>query len=523
MNSNILESSPLAVVSCVIIAMVFMVVLLWFQKQKQDETLIEKRRWIESLPSLLSTLGVLGTFAGITVGLLNFNPQDLDKSIPELLDGLKTAFFTSLTGMVCSLILSRIISSAYDKLDGGISDINQASGEIVKAVKAMSESNTNTLNELMAQAKQTANAQVTFYNTLGNILTSLKSDIGTLNTNTNSVLLQAQSQATSLNSLLACAGNIEEELPKSTQGISRLSEGISKVETNILELTDIQNAIATTDEEIRTEVHGLGQKLHDEVVEIEDSMQKTNTLLIEKFNEFSELLQKSNTEALVEVMKKVTEEFQKQMNDLISRLVQENFEQLNNSVERLNQWQIENKEMIASLTAQYREMAENFSQTGSTLTKVGTDTQLLVSDGGKLRQIVDSLSKILIEDTKFIQISQKLESTVSLTQSNMQQFDESTQSLNEWVRKQRNFVDGVNALIVKLEELNSLRNYSEEFWKETRKGMNDGISIIRDGSEQLNTQLTNLDNKFYSRLNATLAELDTCIQAMVNGHKDRRI
>lgn len=523
MDSNILETSPLAVISCITIVMVFMVVLIWFTKQKQDKSLVDKRRWIESLPSFLSTLGVLGTFFGITVGLLDFNPEDLDKSIPELLDGLKTAFFTSLTGMVCSLILSRIISSAYDELDGGVTDINQASREIVRAVTAMSESNTNTLNALKEQAEQTANAQVTFYNTMGNILTSLKSDIVTLNTNTNSMLLHAQSQAASLNSLLACAGNIEEELPINTQGINRLSEGMAKVESNILELTDIQNAIATIDEEIKTEVNGLGQKLHDEVVEIEDSMQKTNTLLVEKFNEFSELLQKSNTEALVEVMKKVTEEFQKQMNDLISRLVQENFEQLNNSVERLNQWQIENKEMIASLTAQYREMTENFAQTGSTLTKVGTDTQLLVSDGGKLRQIVDSLSKILIEDKKFIQISQKLESTVSLTQSNMQKFDESTQSLNEWVRKQRNFVDGVNALIVKLEELNNLRNYSEEFWKETRKGMNDGISIIKDGSEQLNSQITNLDNKFYSRLNATLAELDTCIQAMVNGHKDRRV
>lgn len=522
MNLNIFNTSPLAAWSCVAIVIAAIVVYFWFRNQRQSGKLVEKRRWIESLPSLLSTLGVLGTFLGITIGLLNFNPEDLDKSIPDLLDGLKTAFFTSLTGMICSLILSRIISSSYDEQDGGISDINQASGEIVKAVKEMSESNTNTLKALKEQAEQTANAQTTFYNMLGNILTSLKSDIGTLNTNTNSVLLQAQSQATSLNSLLTCAGNIEEELPKSTQGISRLTEGISKVENNILELTDIQNAIASTDEEIRTEVHGLGQKLHDEVVEIEDNMQKTNALLVKKFNEFSELLQKSNTEALVEVMKKVTEEFQKQMNDLISRLVQENFEQLNNSVERLNQWQIENKEMIASLTAQYREMAENFSQTGSTLAKVGTDTQLLVSDGGKLRQIIDSLSQILIEDKKFIQISQKLESTVSLTQSNMQQFDESTRSLNDWVRKQRNFVDGVNALILKLEELNSLRNYSDEFWKETRKGMNDGISIIRDGSEQLNTQLTNLDNKFYSRLNATLAELDTCIQAMVNGHKDRR-
>lgn len=69
-------------------------------------------------------------------------------------------------------------------------------------------------------------------------------------------------------------------------------------------------------------------------------------------------------------MKKVTEEFQKQMNTLINKLIQENFDQLNKSVERLNQWQQENKEMIASLTQQYREMSNNFEATSSSLTRV---------------------------------------------------------------------------------------------------------------------------------------------------------
>lgn len=57
--------------------------------------------------------------------------------------------------------------------------------------------------------------------------------------------------------------------------------------------------------------------LRSEVDEIEEKMKETNNLLVGKFDEFSELLKKSNTEALVDVMKSVTEEFQKQMNSLI--------------------------------------------------------------------------------------------------------------------------------------------------------------------------------------------------------------
>jgi len=230
-------------------------------------------------------------------------------------------------------------------------------------------------------------------------------------------------------------------------------------------------------------------------------------------------LKKNNTEALVEVMKRVTEEFQKQMGDLINKLVQENFDQLNKSVEQLNTWQVENKEMIASLTKQYKQMADNFDATSTTLTKVGGDTQLLVSDGGKLRQIIDALSKVLIEDTKFIEISTKLAETANLTQDNMLKFDESTNKLNEWVKKQRNFVDSVNILINKLDEINKINDYSEEFWKNTKKGLNDAVNSIRGSVDGLNKEIGVIDEHFYDRLSTTLSELDRCMQAMIQGRR----
>ena len=118
-------------------------IYIWYQKKQGN--LVLKRRWIEQIPSLVSTLGVLGTFFGITIGLLDFNSNDLQASIPKLLDGLKTAFFTSLAGMIGSLFLSRIVSSYFDKQDEGVSDINLAANEIVKAVKAMSDTNRETL------------------------------------------------------------------------------------------------------------------------------------------------------------------------------------------------------------------------------------------------------------------------------------------------------------------------------------------------------------------------------------------
>lgn len=88
-------------------------------------------------------------------------------------------------------------------------------------------------------------------------------------------------------------------------------------------------------------------------------------------------------------------------------------------------------------------------------------------------------------------------------------------SVVEWVRKQRNFVDGVQILIQKLEELNKLRDYNEQFWQNTKRSLEEGVGFITQGSRTLNTQLTALDKQFYARLSTTLAELDACIQAMI--------
>ncbi|QIK38940.1 hypothetical protein GWK36_14140 [Caldichromatium japonicum] len=56
-------------------------------------------------PSLLTTLGILGTFLGIAIGLLDFDPSRIESSIPLLLEGLKLAFSTSIVGIVLAIVL----------------------------------------------------------------------------------------------------------------------------------------------------------------------------------------------------------------------------------------------------------------------------------------------------------------------------------------------------------------------------------------------------------------------------------
>lgn len=542
-----------------IIILLAIVVYVWINKQADNNQLANKKRWIEFLPSLISTLGVLGTFGGITLGLALFDTDHLDVSIPKLLYGLKTAFLTSLAGMIGSMILSRKVSCLYDKEDKGVSDANQAAAVIARSVESMKNDNANALQEVRNEIKaQTAN-QNSFYADMNAFVKGINSYIvnqrGFLQELLNNSDIQKDTLITvsaslnkianneelpaihsDLDKLLVAFGEQGEKVQNMDENLKILKTSISNTSDDVAELKKLNQdisgcltgmadtlgeiatateATSSTEDSILEKFDTFGKFIGDEVDDIERKMGETNTLLTNKFDEFSELLKKSNTEALVGVMKQLTTEFQKQMNSLIQRLVQENFEQLNKSVERLNSWQQENKNMIASLIQQYKDMETDFENSSTTLTKVSADTKALVGDGGKLQQLIAALNKVILENQSYIEVTKKLQETAELTKDNMVKFDDSTNKLNDWVRKQRNFVDGVQMLIAKLEEIEKIKDYGGEFWKETKSKMEEGVGIIRNGSKEIESQISGLDQHFYQRLSATLAQLDACIQAMV--------
>jgi len=82
-----------------LIAVVAIIVgtILWFRKIRHQQ--------VNAIASIVTVIGVLGTFAGIAWGLLNFDTQNIEASVPLLLEGLKFAFLTSIIGIVGSICL----------------------------------------------------------------------------------------------------------------------------------------------------------------------------------------------------------------------------------------------------------------------------------------------------------------------------------------------------------------------------------------------------------------------------------
>lgn len=99
------------------------------------------RNLTNSTPALLTSIGILGTFVGVVIGLLDFDPKAIDSSIEALLDGLKTAFITSLVGMAAAIIfrLVSILRSLLSRSNEKNDDVIVEPKDILNAISLQSE------------------------------------------------------------------------------------------------------------------------------------------------------------------------------------------------------------------------------------------------------------------------------------------------------------------------------------------------------------------------------------------------
>ena len=64
-----------------------------------------RHQQVNTIASIVTVIGVLGTFIGIFIGLWDFDTGNIEASVPTLLEGLKLAFITSIVGIGLSIWL----------------------------------------------------------------------------------------------------------------------------------------------------------------------------------------------------------------------------------------------------------------------------------------------------------------------------------------------------------------------------------------------------------------------------------
>ena len=110
------------------------------------------RRLVEMVPDVLTSLGILGTFIGLVLGLKGFNPvsyEAMASSITSLIDGIKVAFVTSIFGITLSLAFTYWLRGALTSLSESLDNFTDK-----YYLCAVSPTDATAMNHVLANQKE---------------------------------------------------------------------------------------------------------------------------------------------------------------------------------------------------------------------------------------------------------------------------------------------------------------------------------------------------------------------------------
>ena len=298
-------------------------ILYFFLKEKQYSK--------ESvLGNIASTIGVLGTFVGISIGLWKFNPNDITSSVPLLLSGMKIAFATSIIGMAASIFMKYIALKNED--EENIDDIM----ELFNTMIAESRNVNNTLIENQKQTENVLNKVSEIWAShQENLTVVLKNEIASLNNNTISK---------------------QEEL---IGEFKKLGECFTLLNSGVNNLLTWQENYKETIENTTKELETVIQTIHNADESIE-SISKNSSLIKENNENLSEVLKEINKtqNVIIESNKSIIE---------ISNTAKESIPQINEHFTNIDNRTKESTAYLQTL------ISENLNNIKSYLEKITED------------------------------------------------------------------------------------------------------------------------------------------------------
>ena len=284
--------------------------------------------------TLLPTLGVLGTFVGIALGLLDFDVGNIDKSVPPLLEGLKVAFMTSIIGLGAAILL-RAVQIATPRPE---TEETEVTPEVIhSALKSIREG----IDEAATQEREA----------LEHLRKSISAD------NDSSLLTQVQA-------LTAIKEGIDTAAAQQQESLENLRKSIS----------------AEGDSSLLTQV----QKLRTDFKDGQNELTK-------EFRQFAETMAENNSKALIEALEQVIRDFNTQLNEQFG----ENFKQLNEAVRALLTWQENYRVHVEALEHRLEVAVRAVEASEQALSKITDHTQQIPETLQNLRDLLKGLDEHL--------------------------------------------------------------------------------------------------------------------------------
>lgn len=401
----------------------------YFNDELIDATI--KKNVLNLIPGVMTGLGILGTFLGLTIGLQSFNTgnsEEIAASIAPLMNGIKVAFHTSIYGMMFSLsynyIYKEILEDAYIALDNFMmafdsyvdSDADADNGSTVQRIlNNMPEAIGKKVAEIVAPAMDRMND--TLENFTKNIADSQVQGVAEI------VDHFMESMNASLgDSFISLRETIDKtcELQQQNSEImTTVLNEIQKMTDNIISINELSNKTVEGMAGYVEEIEELQKIINDNFVSAEVQLEYQKEY-DEKLRQYIDIL--VNYERQIgEASNKFTEDMSKQlellgkMENKISESTRENLEMLATKADDYNKTLTDvakqQMQIVLSLATDYSEKVSihlnDLSDMGEKLTEEATSNlDVLSTNAGRYNEILAEQAKHHIEEILSLSNSQ---------------------------------------------------------------------------------------------------------------------
>ncbi len=324
-------------ISIAILFLTSIVIYFFFLKDTPEQNeLAENIR--ATVPPLLVSIGIFGTFLGILIALQHFNLSDKLGSIAEVIDGLKLAFGTSVVGLLSSLILRLIFMTIPRKAtqDATVSSLLNKMTEVKDAIS--SEEGPSILTQLKELQKSFDGMKDKMIeNASDALLPALEKFAESFNAVINENLSKTfKSLESSVQDLVKWQENYKEHLERFETHINTL---LNSLDESAKHLQSIVNSTEKLPEQIAT-IKDIGNQINEQMGSVNET-----------FEAFSKMKEDAS-QAIPEIksqLEKTTSLFEKQASSVDTVVKQ--LEQSEQNVSKIIETSKEGiKEMITEFT-----------------------------------------------------------------------------------------------------------------------------------------------------------------------------
>jgi len=223
---------------------------------------IYKRRFAEFSATLLTSFGILGIFLGFAIGLSGFDGQNLEKSLPYLMNGLKMALITGVVGIFFAFLIKLMNSKQAQQAALPSHQITPA--DIYRALNEISDHNADQKAILSNMMEQASVYQKNVYKIIKLQETPLKE----LNLNKEQTEnIKQLNQA--VGKLVTWQKNYQGQMTQMSEQFTYSLNGIEKSRDALQEIGTVMQSIPQTVQQLAQVMQGLHQQVEEHELQLE--------------------------------------------------------------------------------------------------------------------------------------------------------------------------------------------------------------------------------------------------------------